>query len=82
MTPEIVIALITAGGSILAVILTNKSANNKMMNSMHTAQAVTDEKIKELTREVRLHNDFAQRIPILEEHIKGIDHRLEHLEKH
>ena len=45
------------------------------------AQAVTDTKIQELTREVRLHNGFAQRMPVVEEQIKVINHRLTDLER-
>ena len=63
---EILIALITGGCSIIAVILTNRSANDKMMQSMNINQAVTDSKIEELTREVREHNNFAKRVPLLE----------------
>ena len=63
---EILIALITGGCSIIAVIITNRSANDKMMQSMNINQAVTDSKIEELTREVREHNNFAQRVPLLE----------------
>ena len=77
---DIWIALITACGSIVAVILTNKSANDKMMQSMNTHQAVTDTKIDELTREVREHNDFARRVPVLEEQMKVVNHRVEDLE--
>lgn len=47
---------------------------------MKTAQAVTDERISELTREVRLHNNFAQRIPVIEEQIKVVNHRIVDLE--
>ena len=77
---EIIIAVITAFGSILAVILTNRSANNKMMQNMTTHQAVTDTKIEELTREVRAHNHFAERMPVVEEQIKVINHRINDLE--
>ena len=77
---EIVIALITGGCSILAVILTNRAANDKMMHSMNINQAVTDNKIEELTREVREHNGFARRMPVVEEQIKVINHRIEDLE--
>ena len=77
---EILIALITSVGSIVAVILTNKSANNKMMQNMTTHQAVTDTKIEELTREVRTHNHFAERMPVVEEQIRVINHRIEDLE--
>ena len=77
---EILIALITAVGSIVAVVITNKSANNKMMQSMQTHQAVTDTKIEELTREVRAHNHFAERMPVVEEQIRVINHRIDDLE--
>ena len=79
---EIVIALITAIGSIVAVIITNKSSNDKMVQSMSTHQAVTDTKIEELTREVRQHNHFAERMPVVEEQIKVINHRLDDLEQY
>lgn len=80
-------ALISAGASIVVgilalvgVIITNNHANNKMQNGMKTAQAVTDERISELTREVRMHNDFARRIPVIQEQIKVINHRIGDLE--
>ena len=77
---EILIAMITGGLSLLGVIVTNRSANDKMMQSMNVSQAVTDEKLAELTREVRAHNHFAERMPVVEEQIKVINHRLEDLE--
>lgn len=79
---EIIIAVITAVGGIVAVILTNKSANNKMMQTMTTHQAVTDTKLEELTREVRTHNHFAERMPVVEEQIKVINHRIDDLESY
>lgn len=79
---EILIALITSVGSIIAVVLTNKSANDKMMQTMNTQQAVTDTKLEELTREVREHNHFAERMPVVEEQIKVINHRIEDLERY
>lgn len=48
---------------------------------MEISQAVTDTKIDELTREVRTHNDFARRIPVIEEQIKVANHRIEDLER-
>ena len=77
---EIMIALITAVGSIIAVLLTNKAANDKMMQSMKVHDAVTDTKIDALTREVRAHNHFAERMPVVEEQIKVINHRIGDLE--
>jgi hypothetical protein len=78
----VIVALITGGFSILAVVLTNNHANNKMHTEMTTAQAVTDERLKELTREVRTHNDFATRIPVLEMEVEGLKKRVASLEKY
>lgn len=76
------VALITGGCSILAVVLTNNRANDKMHNEMTTAQAVTKEQLKELTREVRTHNDFAIRIPVLEQEVKNLKARVASLEEY
>lgn len=73
-------ALITGGLALLGVIVTNMSSNKKVENSIKTSQAVTDCKIEELTREVREHNNFAKRVPVVEERIKVINHRLDDLE--
>jgi primosomal protein N'' len=82
MLIPVIVALITGGFSILAVVLTNNHANNKMHSEMSTAQAVTNEKIKELTREVRTHNDFATRIPLLEQERKNLKARVASLEEY
>lgn len=78
----VIVALITGGFSILAVVLTNNHANNKMHNEMVTSHAVTKEQIKELTREVRTHNDFATRIPLLEQEVKNLKARVASLEEY
>ena len=82
-------ALISAGGSIIVgvlalvgVMITNSRSNTKMQNDMKTSQAVTKERIDELTREVREHNNFAHRMPVVEEQIKVINHRLTDLENY
>ena len=67
--------------SLLGVMITNSRSNSKMQNDIKTAQAVTDERISELTREVRLHNDFARRIPVIEEQLKVANHRVADLEE-
>ena len=81
-------ALISAGAavvvgvlSLVGVMITNSRANSKMQNDIKTAQAVTDERISELTREVRMHNDFARRIPVIEEQLKVANHRVSDLEE-
>ena len=81
MTETIIVALITGGLSVLGVIITNIGSNRKIENALSTSQAVTDCKIEELTREVREHNNFAKRMPVIEEQIKNINYRLEELER-
>ena len=77
----IVTAIITGGLSLIGVVFSNISSNKKIQNQLNTQQAVMDTKIDELTREVREHNHFAQRIPVVEEQIKVINHRIEDLER-
>ena len=77
---EIIVAIITGGLALLGVILSNISANKKIENQIDKNQAVTDTKVEELTREVRKHNNFAERMPVLEEKIKVINHRIDDLE--
>ena len=78
---EIIVAAITGAASIVAVILTNMQSNKRVEHNLSTSQAVTDVKIDELTREVRAHNNFAQRMPVVEEQIKVINHRIDDLER-
>lgn len=73
MGEAIIVALVTGGLSLVGVIITNFSSNRRVENTLRTAQAVTDEKISELTREVREHNNFAKRMPIVENEIKHIN---------
>lgn len=81
MINDISVALITGGLSLLGVIITCAQSNKQIEHNIKTAQAVTDCKVEELTREVREHNNFAQRIPVVEEQIKVINHRISDLEK-
>ena len=67
---EIIVALITGGVTLAGGLLSNQKA-----------QAVTETKIEELTREVREHNNFARRVPVVEEQIKVINHRIDDLEE-
>lgn len=66
---EIIVALITGGVTLLGVLISNGKA-----------QAVTDTKLEELTREVREHNNFARRVPVLEEQMKVANDRIQDLE--
>ena len=77
----IIAAVITGVLSLVGVVMSNMSSNKKIENALTTSQAVTDCKIEELTREVREHNNFARRMPVVEEQIKVINHRLDDLER-
>ena len=88
--------IITAVASIITQVVLSKKSQETMMDSikhqselddqkldakLEKLQAVTDLKIDELTREVREHNNFAKRMPVLEEQIKVANHRIEDLER-
>lgn len=77
----IISAAITGGLALVGVIISNIQSNKKIEKKLEIAQAVTDCKIEELTREVREHNNFARRMPVVEEQIKVINHRIADLEK-
>jgi hypothetical protein len=78
---SIIVALITGGMSLVGVFISNIKSNKDIESKIEIQQAVTDAKLEELTREVRAHNNFAQRVPVLEEQMKVANHRIEDLEK-
>ena len=78
---SILVALITGGLSLLGVIYSNNRTAQSMDAKLDKQQAVTETKLEELTREVREHNNFARRIPVLEEQINVANHRIEDLER-
>ena len=73
-------AVITGVATVLPVVLTNIPTSRSMNARLDTSQAVTETKLEELTREVREHNGFARRMPVVEEQIREINHRIEDLE--
>lgn len=83
---EIIVALIGGAVSVLTCVITIKQSTNKMLKhlevSQAVAQAVTDEKLAELTREVREHNNFAKRMPVVENEIKHIEDEIHKLEQY
>lgn len=87
MNAEIIVALITGGVSILTslitligVLVSNGKSKKALQQQLEIDQAVTRTKIEELTREVREHNGFARRMPVVEEQLKVVNHRLKDLE--
>lgn len=96
MSESIIVALATGGLSIIGTIITVLAANKATINALDKKSdlsdakldaklsqhmAVTDTKLEELTREVRKHNNFAERIPVIEEQIKVANHRIGDLER-
>ena len=78
---SILVALITGGLSLAGVVISNIQSNKKTEVQLDKNQAITDTKLEALTREVREHNNFAKRIPVIEEQIKVANHRIDDLEK-
>lgn len=81
MSEAITVALITGGLSLIGVIYSNSRTAQNMDAKLDKQQAVTETKLEELTREVRAHNNFAQRVPVMEEQIKVVNHRIADLEQ-
>lgn len=81
MDASIIAAVITSVLGLVGIIITNIMSNRKIEHTLETSQAVTEYKIEELTREVREHNNFAKRMPVVEEQIKVINHRIDDLER-
>lgn len=85
MSEGIIIAIISGLFSFGASLLANISSNKKLVNDFKLEvtkkQAVTDTKIEELTREVREHNNFAKRMPVVENEIKHIEEKMTELHR-
>ena len=73
MSEAIIVALITAAAAVIGQVLIARSNTKELYAKLDKAQAVTDTKIEELTREVRIHNDFAHRIPVIEEKVRNLE---------
>lgn len=80
ITEAIIVAMITGGLSLAGVVTTCLATSKRSEQKQEVNLAVMKTEIDELTREVRLHNGFAQRMPVVEEQIKVINHRLADLE--
>ena len=81
MTEAIIVAIVTAGLSLFGIIYSSNKSANKVDAKLDKQQAIIETKMDELTREVREHNNFAKRIPVVEEQIKVINHRIDDLEQ-
>lgn len=82
MNEAIIVALITGGAAIISNILTANKSSRELNFKLEKQQAVTDTKIEELTREVRAHNNFAQRMPVVESKIETLTDTVGELKKY
>ena len=82
MSEAIIVALITGGLSLVGVIISNAVTAKKSEKERAVAQAVMDTKLDELTREVREHNNFAQKMPVMQQEIKDLERRVVNLEQY
>ena len=76
---SIIVALISGGLALIGVIFTNAQGNRRIEQQLQTAQAVTDVKIDSLREEVKKHNDFGSRIPVLEERLHQVEEDIKDL---
>ena len=74
---SVITGIFTIAGVVLTVIVGNRKAFSEMSKKLEVAQAVTDTKLEELTREVREHNNFAKRMPVLEQRVDAIEKSLD-----
>ena len=81
MSSEIILAVITGICSVAGVVITSSANSRKLQHQIEINQAVVNTKIENLTDEVRTHNNFARRMPVVEEQIKVANHRIEDLER-
>lgn len=81
MSDALITGLITAAVSLIGIFISAKSTRDKITAEITLKLAVMDTKLQALTAEVQKHNQFAVRMPVVEEQIKVINHRLEDLEK-
>lgn len=78
---EILVAVITGGISLIGTIITVLATTRKTAQDMRVAQAVTTTKIEALTEEVREHNNFARRLPVVESKLEDVTRRIDDLEE-
>ena len=81
MDSSIIVSIISAAATLTGVVLSTKASNRDIQSKLETHQAVIDTKIDNLTQAVNKHNHFAERMLVIEEQIKVINHRLEDLER-
>lgn len=78
---SIIVSIVTGVCSIIGVILAASASSRKLQQQLEVSQAVTNTKLEALTNEVRAHNGFAQKIPVLSERIDQLSRRISEIER-
>lgn len=78
---SIISALIAGGLALIGVVITNMASNRQVEIQLQKNQAVTDTKLDLLTTEVKKHNNFAARMPVVEEQIRVLNHEVEEIKE-
>ena len=78
---SIIVSIVTGACSIAGVVIASAASSNKLQHQMDVSLAVMKNEIENLANEVRTHNEFARRMPVIEEQIKVINHRIDDLER-
>lgn len=79
MSEAIIVALITGGSALIGVVISNLATSRNLTSKIEILQAITDTKVDALTFEVREHNNFAKRLPVVEEQIKVLGREVKEL---
>lgn len=82
MTEAVIVALISGGLSLVGVVITCLATSKRQEKMAAVSQAVTETKLEELTREVREHNNFAQKMPALQQKVHDLERRVTSLEQY
>lgn len=80
MSASVITAIITGAFSVIGTVSAVFASNNRILRELDKHNAVQDEQITDLTREVRRHNNFAERVPVLEEKVDSLTDRVKRLE--
>ena len=81
MSNEVIVAIISGIVTVTVIIINARLSNKEMVAKLDKNQTVMDTKLEELTREVRRHNDFATRVPLVEQSVKQLSERVNRLEQ-
>lgn len=81
MAIEVIVSLVSGCVAVLCCLISSFIGSSKAISYIEKKQAITDTRLEELTREVRRHNNFAERMPVVEEQVKVINHRINNIEK-